>query len=275
MPEELASTLRVDHCYAFRGTFEVSASPTFGCFQFRVVDANFIGASMKLEAKKQAAEEIIEKGYLDKYKDDFSRLRSKNSCRVALVTSKHSQVVKDVHEVFRQHRGIQYELVPVKLNNASVIAEGITSAAASQYDVIMIVRGGGKESDFAVFDDPQVVKAIHDSTTPIIVGIGHTDNNTFADKAADRSETTPSKAARFLVDALDKSIHTYPKTTNQKRKYTAQAYGNAQNHSQNFRRSQAGSAVIYATLIVALIILAGVFFFTFVPKLFESILKSL
>jgi hypothetical protein len=75
--------LQAKHYYEFQGSFEISNSPDYGFFQFRVVDASVDGMDMKMAAKKQAANEIIEKGYLDKYKDDFTKLRGK----VALVTS--------------------------------------------------------------------------------------------------------------------------------------------------------------------------------------------
>ncbi|MCU6708749.1 hypothetical protein M6D81_08460, partial [Paenibacillus sp. J5C_2022] len=58
------------------------------------------------------------------------------------LTSEQSQVIRDVQEVFRQ-QGFKCELIQVKLNNANVIAEGIASADEREYDVILIVRGGG------------------------------------------------------------------------------------------------------------------------------------
>nr|WP_267879727.1 exodeoxyribonuclease VII large subunit [Caldalkalibacillus mannanilyticus] len=65
------------------------------------------------------------------------------------------------------------------------------------YDVMLVVRGGGQESDFHVFEHVSVVEAIKESKTPVIMGIGHTDNQTLADAVTDRSETTPTKAASF------------------------------------------------------------------------------
>ncbi|GBG07049.1 hypothetical protein PAT3040_01597 [Paenibacillus agaridevorans] len=274
VPVEIAAALETKHFYEFSGSFEVSSSPNFGFFQFRVSHAILQGANMKLEAKKQAANEIIEKGYLDKYKDDFSRLRGKEKCRVALVTSQQSQVIRDVQEVFKQHRGIAYDLIPVKLSVSSVIAEGIASAAGGGYDVIMIVRGGGNENDFNVFNESNVVKAIYDSQVPVIVGIGHTDNNTFADKAADRSETTPSKAARYLVDMLGVPAPINHRPSDQRRRYANRSYIPPQNQVQTFKKSQAGSMVILTAIIAMLIIAVGIAIFVFVPKLFETILTS-
>jgi exodeoxyribonuclease VII large subunit len=274
VPADIGKSLQLKHYYEFNGAFEVSSSPDYGFFQFRVASAQVLGKDMKMEAKKQAAHEIIEKGYLDKYKNDFSGFRSKSQCTVALVTSQQSQVIGDVMEVFKSHKGIKHEVIPVKLNDANLIAEGIIFASGGEYDVILVIRGGGNDSDFAVFNDPYIAKAIHDSKIPVIVGIGHTDNNTFADKAADRSETTPSKAARFLVDALGQPVQNTYQAPQYKQPYRKSNY-KANRSAKNFGKSEAGTFVFKFGLAAILVIIAGILFFTLIPKVFENIIKTL
>lgn len=202
VPVSVAEQLATNKTYAFEGSFEIPNNINFGFIQFRVSSAELIGDGLKLEAKKQAAAEIVEKGYLKKYKFEFGRFRGKQSCKVALVTSDKSMAINDVKEVFKRRPEIDVQLYPVKLRDAQHIAAGIEYASQEPVDVVMIVRGGGNESDFEVYDEPCVIKAIYESKVPVIIGIGHTDNMTFADQAADRSETTPTKAANFLVEQL-------------------------------------------------------------------------
>ncbi|WP_159886059.1 exodeoxyribonuclease VII large subunit [Paenibacillus puerhi] len=275
VPVDIAKTLQTKNYYKFSGSFETSNSPDYGLFQFRVSSAIWLGKDMRLEAKKQAANEIIELGYLDKYKDDFAALRGKSHCHVALVTSPQSQVIRDVIEVFKARKGIKHEIVPVKLSDANGIAQGITDASVGKYDVIMIIRGGGNESDFVVFNDPSVVKAIHDSRIPVIVGIGHTDNNTFADKAADRSETTPSKAARFLVDMLGQSVQSTQQTASFNKQTYRRPYEAVNKRTREFRKSNSGSIAVKLGLTILFIAVAGAIFFTVLPKVFENILKGM
>lgn len=64
VPADMAKTLEAGHCYEVRGSFEVSALPSFGFFQFRVAEANQVAADSKLEAKKQTTQAVIEKVYL-------------------------------------------------------------------------------------------------------------------------------------------------------------------------------------------------------------------
>jgi exodeoxyribonuclease VII large subunit len=275
VPSEIAKQLSVKNVYDLQGNFEVSSNPSFGMFQFRITEATLLGQSRKIEAKKQAANEIIEKGYLDKYKNDFTQFRGRRECKVALVTSPQSQVINDVFEVFKSRKGIQHEIIPVKLYDAAIISEGITYASGGNYDVIMVIRGGGSESDFAVFNDPCISKAIHDSKIPVIVGIGHTDNNTFADKAADRSETTPTKAARFLVDMLGRSEEMG--TVNNKNYQFNKPYRTDRSHWKAKRQGKLNlkMALVYLGLMILLLAAGATVIFTVLPKVFERILNNM
>jgi exodeoxyribonuclease VII large subunit len=139
----------------------------------------------------------------------------------------------------------------------------------------MVIRGGGSESDFAVFNDPCISKAIHDSKIPVIVGIGHTDNNTFADKAADRSETTPTKAARFLVDMLGRSEEMG--TVNNKNYQFNKPYRTDRSHWKAKRQGKLNlkMALVYLGLMILLLAAGATVIFTVLPKVFERILNNM
>jgi exonuclease VII large subunit len=137
----------------------------------------------------------------------------------------------------------------------------------------MVIRGGGNDSDFAVFNDPCIAQAIYNSKIPVVVGIGHSDNNTFADKAADRSETTPTKAARFIVDMLGEP----QQGTREVSKYVQhnKPYSNNRSNWRTFRKAEAGSAVTrFALLFLLIVIGAGLIFFV-MPLVFKNILNNL
>lgn len=104
VPVEISSTLEPNSNYQFTGTFQITSQPQYGLFQFKVDRANFLYNGQQI--KEQVIKEIYEKGYLDKYRYDFSQLNGKNECKVGLVTSPQSQVIADVEEVFRYHKNI-------------------------------------------------------------------------------------------------------------------------------------------------------------------------
>lgn len=77
---------------------------------------------------------------------------------------------------------------------------------ASDYDAVVIVRGGGSADDLAAFNDEPLVRAIAASRLPVMTGIGHEVDTSLADLAADVAATTPSNAAERLVPDRQEQI---------------------------------------------------------------------
>lgn len=125
---------------------------------------------------------------------------------VGVVTSKTGSVLQDIKNVISR----RYPL-PILLAGTSVQGDGaekgIVSAIRSlqdKADVIIIARGGGSFEDLFVFNHPNVVTAIRNSTVPIISAVGHETDTTLSDFAADRRVPTPSAAAETVVP--DRSV---------------------------------------------------------------------
>lgn len=67
------------------------------------------------------------------------------------------------------------------------------------YDALVIIRGGGAQTDFLIFDNYELNRAIAKFPVPVITGIGHQQNETIADLMAHTSTKTPTKAAEMLI----------------------------------------------------------------------------
>lgn len=68
-----------------------------------------------------------------------------------------------------------------------------------KYDAVVIIRGGGAQTDFLIFDNYELSRAIAKFPIPIITGIGHQKNETIADLMAHTSTKTPTKTAELLI----------------------------------------------------------------------------
>jgi exodeoxyribonuclease VII large subunit len=92
---------------------------------------------------------------------------------------------------------------PVQGNSASAgIIEAMdkVAARAGEFDMLLIIRGGGSVQDLICFDDYELAANIAQFPIPVLTGIGHDHDFHIADMVAHKSVKTPTAAADFLID---------------------------------------------------------------------------
>lgn len=67
------------------------------------------------------------------------------------------------------------------------------------FDLMVLVRGGGSSEDMKIFNREDISRAVHALKTPIIIGIGHSADVCFAERAADRRAITPTAAGELAT----------------------------------------------------------------------------
>ncbi|MCH4161153.1 MAG: exodeoxyribonuclease VII large subunit [Bifidobacterium sp.] len=78
--------------------------------------------------------------------------------------------------------------------------------ADSSVDVIIVARGGGSFEDLLGFSDEGVVRAAASCQTPLISAVGHEDDWTLIDLAADLRASTPTDAAKRAVPDVNEQL---------------------------------------------------------------------
>lgn len=127
--------------------------------------------------------------------------------RIYLVTSQNSAAVRDFENTYREHNGqamIKFKDVRIQGQDAPRQIADAIRWINQEYDadsgtIIVLTRGGGRSADLAVFSDALVAEAICESRLYVAAGIGHENNETFADRAADMSKGTPTAIAVYLA----------------------------------------------------------------------------
>jgi exodeoxyribonuclease VII large subunit len=71
--------------------------------------------------------------------------------------------------------------------------------AEKKYDIVVIVRGGGAQTDFLMFDAYPLARAVARFPIPVITGLGHQKDVSVCDLMAHTALKTPTKAAEFIL----------------------------------------------------------------------------
>jgi exodeoxyribonuclease VII large subunit len=192
----------------------VSFHPVKGLkLQLLQVDVNFsagkIQQQRQLALKKLIAENADAAQILD------GRLFTRNQSlklplafrRIAVISSDQSAGYQDfVHTLDENPFGykIQTDLFATVVQgeaNVNQLVSRLVEIFSSKepYDAVILVRGGGSQTDFLLYDAYSLVKAVARFPIPVITGLGHLKDISLTDMVAHTSLKTPTMVAEFLI----------------------------------------------------------------------------
>lgn len=168
-------------------------------FRLELVALKHSSSDAQLEQRRRDASNIA---HLKSLKPGRNAFPLMDSIRVSVIHSRSG--VARVDQDFIGGMGemverCQVSWLPVRITSAEEIAAAVSGCSA---DILVIIRGGGDEGDFSVFDDPAVLKALADCQSYRIVGVGHSANSTLADLVCDYSAAVPAAAGTHIRDQL-------------------------------------------------------------------------
>ncbi|MGM9794638.1 MAG: exodeoxyribonuclease VII large subunit [Candidatus Aphodosoma sp.] len=127
---------------------------------------------------------------------------------IAVISSNTAAGYGDfVHQLFENNYGFDYNVTLFrsvmqgdKTEDDLMGALSDIATRATDFDMVVIIRGGGSSTDLQAFDSERIARQIAHFPLPVIVGIGHLRDNTVLDMVAARSVKTPTAAAEFIIN---------------------------------------------------------------------------
>lgn len=130
--------------------------------------------------------------------------------KIALITSMNGAAVHDFE--YAIHNGkclVDIVKIDAQVQGAECpkqIIEHLNNYDFSDFDFIIITRGGGSMEDLWGFNDKELIKVVYNRNKPLLSAIGHMIDTTLLDFVADVSAPTPSLAAQYIIDYNKKYI---------------------------------------------------------------------
>lgn len=176
------------------------------------IDTNFTLGILEQQRNATLVRLVAQNSFITKEGEQFSTLNSQLKLRtviqkVAVLSGSNSAGNEDFrHTLENNDFGYVFEIdhyytIVQGENNAKLFLDKLIEVFQSgkDYDAVIITRGGGAQSDFLIFDNYNIGRAVAKFPIPVITGIGHQKNVTITDLMAHTQTKTPTKAAEFII----------------------------------------------------------------------------
>jgi exodeoxyribonuclease VII large subunit len=176
------------------------------------IDVNFTLGVLEQQRNATLKRLVAENDFIIKTAEGYSTLNSRLKLplaiqRVAVISASNSAGNEDFrHTLEHNNFGYAFQIDDYNTvvqgdNNAKLFLNKLIEVYNTKihYDAIVITRGGGSQSDFLIFDNYQIGRAVAKFPIPILTGIGHQKNVSITDMMAHTHTKTPTKAAEFII----------------------------------------------------------------------------
>ncbi len=127
---------------------------------------------------------------------DFCSQLADNDCSLTFTTELFPAVV--------QGEGVEQSIIN---------ALNLIHRRMADFDIVVIIRGGGSVSDLSGFDTLALAEHVANFPLPVITGIGHDRDKTVLDIVACVSVKTPTAVAAWIIDNLATTLATIDQYT--------------------------------------------------------------
>ncbi len=171
------------------------------------IDPAFTMGELALK-RQQILKKLEEEGVLTMNKDlDFPAIPQ----RIAIISSRNAAGYTDfMKHLTGNNYGYVFYTALIETAMQGIETEaGVIKALEKiaghleKFDLAVIIRGGGSQTDLSWFDNYNIAYYITQFPLPVITGIGHEKDLTVTDIVAYRSLKTPTAVADYLIECMN------------------------------------------------------------------------
>ncbi len=168
------------------------------------IDANYtLGERQKI--KKEILNRLEQEGLINRNKELSHPLVPQN---IAIISSSHSAGYEDfLGQLKSSNYAFHTSFFPAEMQGPDATKSVVNALKTifekiNDYNLVVILRGGGAQADLDCFNTYLMGKAIARFPLPVITGIGHERDETVADIVARTKLKTPTAVAEFLINGM-------------------------------------------------------------------------
>lgn len=168
------------------------------------LDLSFVLGELE-RRKRETLEKLKQAGLLQKQKDFKEKLVWQ---KIAVLSSEGAAAYQDFLQHLKENEfgyRLQSDLYPVPVQGAAAadkIRTVLEHLPHKNYDLVVIIRGGGSRLDLDCFNDEALAKTVANFPIPVQTGIGHESDWTVLDLVAFKAHKTPTAVADYLLDKM-------------------------------------------------------------------------
>lgn len=182
-------------------------------FLLRGLDSNFTLGQMQQQRQRTIERLLAENPDAVQRVGDRLITRNQNLAlppviqRIAVISSEQSAGLQDFIHTLRDNEfeyAFDVEVFGVRVQGEQHANSLVTKlveiySRTDAFDAVVMVRGGGAQTDFLLYDAYPLVKAVARFPLPVITGLGHLKDVSLTDSVAHAPVKTPTKAAEFII----------------------------------------------------------------------------
>lgn len=182
--------------------------------------------TMKVKSVALAGEGELKKAYeeLKKKLEEEGLFERKRELpefinRIAVITSRSGAVIDDFRKNLKP-LGFNLSLMDSRVEGAKAVPEILSALKyfnehSEDYDILVLMRGGGSLEDLQAFNNEKVARALFAIKIPTIAAVGHDRDVPIANLVADTAVSTPTAAAVKIGSSWDSLAMSLPQLSDE------------------------------------------------------------